>query len=209
MNRSCHVYIIHSTIKSVASVSAPASSSKTPPLPSGVASIGQLMVVCITTHADMNWACHAYTIQSTIKSIASMSASVSSSKTPPLAGGRVSSIGQARVVCIWTHTYTNWPCHRCMMRLVKHSVASSSAAITTGKTPPIAGSCASIPCVVILHTRQCACSHRLCNGHTMRTVASSDGMDASPAGLRRSSSVRGCASLAHVLMYCIHGCMRM
>ena len=95
VNRTCHVYIIHSTIKSVASVSAPASSSKTPPLPSGVASIGQLMVVCITTHADMNWACHAYTIQSTIKSIASMSASVSSSKTPPLAGGRVSSIGQA------------------------------------------------------------------------------------------------------------------
>ena len=138
-----------------------------------------------------------------------MSASDSSSKTPPLAGGRVSSSGQARVVCIWTHTYTNWPCHRCMMRLVKHSVASSSAAITTGNPPPIAGSCASIPCVVILHTRQCACSHRRCNGHTMRTVASSDGMDASPAGLCRSSSVRGCASLARVLMYCIHECMRM
>ena len=104
VNQACHVYIIQSMIKSVASVPVPASSSKTPPLPGGVASIGQSMGVCITTHVDMNWACHVYTIQSTIKSVASMSAPVSSSKTPPLGGGSVSSIRRA-LVCVYGHIH--------------------------------------------------------------------------------------------------------
>ena len=142
MNRACHVYIVQSTIKTVASVPAPASSSKTPPVPGGVASVGQSIDVRVTTHVDMNQACHVYIIQSAIKLVASVPAPTPSSKMPPVPGG-VASIGQSNAVHVTTHVDMNWVCHVYTIQSTIKSVASRSASSSSSKTPPLGGGSAS------------------------------------------------------------------
>ena len=143
MNRSCHVYIVQSTIKTVASVPAPASSSKTPPVPGGVASVGQSIDVRVTTHVDMNQACHVYIIQSMIKSVASVPAPAPSSKTPPVPGG-VASVGQSNAVHVITHVDMNQACHVYIIQSAIKLVASVPAPTPSSKMPPAPGGVASI-----------------------------------------------------------------